>query len=231
MNALISAFEAAFRDKIYRHRASTTGDIIASHMYDDLLDLAISKKYGLRVEQNLIVVNTSNKIKGKKGRRGDGTLGRLVPGEKPTTVAPYKVRRGPVATLQIGAEVKIMATKMIAQIDRVMNDLENQAKTFRRFNRSCIRVGIVGVNHAQQYTGYEKDRQHDAAIPPAREAAEVIRRIQEAVTPHYDELLIMRYVATNRPPFAFSWVNANDTTQLYGSALVRISELYDVRFP
>jgi hypothetical protein len=230
MRHLLDAFRAAYEGNVYLHRRSTTGDEIASRLYDDLLDLDESPKLVQGITSGRVVVNTRNVIQGKKGRRGDGTLGRLTPGQMPIRVATSPVLRGPVATLQIGAEVKIMATKMIAQIDRVMGDLEKQAVIFRRHNENAIAVGIVGVNHADAYTGHEGTRQFDAKVPPAREAEEVMRRIRETVTPHYNELLILGYRATNRPPYTFAWVNRAETERVYGSALLRISEEYERRF-
>jgi hypothetical protein len=70
-----------------------------------------------------------------------------------------------VAHLQIGAEVKIGATKLIAQVDRVINDLSKQARIFESHNPNAIRVGFVGVNFAQTYTGHEGDRQYVAKTP------------------------------------------------------------------
>jgi hypothetical protein len=111
-----------------------------------------------------------------------------------------------------------------------MNDLAKQANIFTTHNPSAIKVGIVGVNFASTYTGHEGDRQFIAKTPPAREAAEFARRIEHKAGPQYDELLILRFQATNNPPYEFNWVNAQETEQLYGSALVRISAEYDRRF-
>lgn len=140
------------------------------------------------------------------------------------------VRRGPIATLEIGAEVKIVAKAMGKQIDRVINDLEGQARTFEDQTRNAIRVAIVGVNFSEAYTGYEKDRTYPAEIPPAREAPKVIPRLEERVRSKYDELLILRFKATNSAPYPFDWVDRDETCRLYGAALLRISKLYDERF-
>ena len=44
----------------------------------------------------------------------------------------FAVARGPVATVEIGVEVKILAKAMIKQIDRVIGDLVKQVTHFRR---------------------------------------------------------------------------------------------------
>lgn len=229
MDRLLQEFESVFRDKIYRHRVSNTGDVIASCLYEDLLTLGGSPKLVQRIQSNLVAVNTSNQIKGKKGRRGDGTFGKVIPGEHPSIVSGFAVPRAPVATLEIGAEVKIMATKMIAQIDRVMSDLLGQGLTFKRHNARTITVGVVGVNFANEYTGYEGDRAYDAHTPPGREAAEVVRRLEQ-VRAGFDELLILKFRATNRPPHNFEWVSLTDARQEYRSILVRVSDEYETRF-
>jgi hypothetical protein len=229
LQKLLDAFSRAFEGKPYLHRNSTIGNAISLYLYEDLLTLARSVKFVQRVNSAAIVVNTYNRVAGRAGRRGDGTLGVLAPTSAPKVEPGFQVRRGTVAALEIGAEMKIMATKMSGQIDRVCGDLEKQAKVFRIQSPRAIAVGIVGVNFAEVYTGFEGDRRHDAKSPPAREAVEMIRRLDEP-RPHFDELLILRYKATNRPPYAFRWVNEAQTGLKYGSALVRISDEYDQRF-
>ena len=64
--------------------------------------------------------------RGVAARRGDGTFGEIIPGEAPILDQGYLVARGPIATVEIGVEVKILAKATIKQIDRVINDLRNQ---------------------------------------------------------------------------------------------------------
>jgi hypothetical protein len=227
---LLRAFADVFRAVKYNHRVSNTGDTIASHLYEDLLALGDSKKFTQTVEARIGVVNTGNQVKGKRGRRGDGTFGRIVPGVPASSVAGFAVARGPIANLEIGAEVKIVATKMIAQIDRVTTDLNNQAKVFRKLNPNCITIGIAGVNHAPEYVGYEGERAFVAKKAPVKEAAEIIRRLDRDVRANYDEFLILPYSATNIAPFPFSWIGESNVRQEYASLLVRLSDLYDRRF-
>ena len=227
---LLRAFEKVFNGRQYKHRVSTTGDLIASCLYEDLLSLGDSKKFLERVKSQMCVVNTSNLIKGKKGRRGDGTFGRIVPGIQARSVEGYSVSRGPVANLEIGCEVKILATKMIAQIDRVTTDLRNQADVFRKLNPNCIAIGIVGVNHALEYVGREGKRSYVAKKPPAKESAEIIRRLDRDVRAKYDEFLVLPYSATNKSPFPFSWKRERETADEYASLLVRVCDSYERRF-
>ena len=44
--------------------------------------------------------------------------------------------------------------------------------------------------------------------------------------PYYDEFLVLEFIATNAPPYPFSWVNSTKTHRDYGAALVRISNRY-----
>jgi len=227
---LLEAFRNLFVGKIYRHRSSVLGDRVACYLYDDLYLLNRSPKYTARIDKGVIAVNAGNRIKGKSGRRGDGTLGEVVPGGKLTTVKDYLVSRGPVATLEIGSETKIMATKMIAQIDRVMNDLREQSKVFTSYSKDSFKVGIVGVNFANEYTSHQGVHDFPAEIPPSQESIEVIRRIKESVLSHYDEFLFLRFKASNRAPYRFEWVNEKETRLEYGSSLIRISARYEQLF-
>lgn len=228
--SLLRAFAEVFRGQKYNHRISNTGDMIASYLYEDLLALGDSKKFVQNVEARSGVVNSGNQVKGKKGRRGDGTFGRIVPGVLASSVAGYAVARGPIANLEVGAEVKVVATKMIAQIDRVTTDLNNQAKVFRTFNPHCVTVGIVGVNHAQEYVGYEGGRAYVAKKAPAKEAEEIIRRLDRDVRANYNEFLVLPYSATNKELFPFEWIGENNVRQVYASLLVRLCDLYERRF-
>jgi hypothetical protein len=230
MALLLDAFEALFTGQVYKHRIPTHGDRIAGFLYDDLLALARSPKLVQRIQQREIVVNNRGKVFGRLGRRPDGTFGVLVPGAEPELCPPYATCRGPLAQLQIGTEVKIMATKMTAQVDRVLGDLEKQSRHLSRQNKAAVRVAIVGVNHAPAYTGWEGTRSFIAKVAPAQEAGEIIRRVETEIRPLYDELLILPFSATNRPPYHFSWVNQTRTLHEYNSILVRVSEEYQARF-
>jgi hypothetical protein len=233
---LLTEFRKLFDGKRYIHRASNLGDFVAMHLYEDLAALNRSDKYTVGVTARERVLNVQNRRKGIQSRRGDGSFGELIPGETPIVDPGYLVARGAVATIEIGTEVKILAKAMIKQIDRVAGDLTKQVSEFKHGSGACepICVGIVGINSAAVTTGYERDRSFrtDGAEykHPFQEAHEAERRLQAHAAPAYDEFLVLRYKATNEPPYPFEWVDYADTVQGYGSILVRISRDYEKRF-
>lgn len=233
---LLTEFRKLFDGKQYIHRASNLGDFVAMHLYEDLAALNRSPKYTLGVTGRERVLNVQNKRKGIQSRRGDGSFGEIIPGEKPLVDPGYLVARGPVATIEIGVEVKILAKAMIKQIDRVAGDLKKQVAEFKHGSGDCepICVGIVGINSAPVTTGYEGDRSYRTDGTknkhPYQEATEAQRRLLMHAAPVYDEFLVLRYKATNEPPYPFEWVDQLDTVQEYGSILTRISRNYEKRF-
>jgi hypothetical protein len=56
-------------------------------------------------------------------------LGESLPGVAGIHKEGHHVAEGPTANIQIGVEVKVLSTAMIKQIDRVISDLRNQAKS------------------------------------------------------------------------------------------------------
>jgi hypothetical protein len=233
---LSTEFRRLFEGKKYLHRASNLGDFVAIHLYEDLATLNRSPKYTLGVTAKERVVNTKNRLTGIQARRGDGTFGEIIPGEVPFTDPNFKVARGPVATVEIGVEVKILAKAMIKQTDRVVGDLTKQVSHFKRHSGSYepICVAIVGVNHARSTTSYEGDRSYptDGAKNkhPFQEAAVAERRLQTDAVSAYDEFLILQYRATNELPYPFEWVDHRSSVQQYGAILTRISLSYESRF-
>jgi hypothetical protein len=211
------------------------GDFVAMHLYEDLVAIRKSEKYIFSVENMSSVLNAQNRRKGIDARRGDGTFGELIIGEKAVVDPGYHVARGPVATVEIGVEVKILAKAMIKQIDRVKSDLVHQVQSFkhRAGSNQPICVAIVGVNHANIVTSWEGDRSYTTDglkyKHPIQEAEQARLRLKD-VSPNYDEFLVLRYKASNEPPYPFSWVDENDTRQAYVAALQRISNEYQKRF-
>jgi len=233
---LLEEFRGLFEGKKYVHRSSTLGDFVAMHLFEDLVALNRSRKLTRAVASKTRVLNAQNRLKGIEARRGDGTFGELVPGETPLTDAGYKVSRGPVATVEIGVEVKIVAKAMIKQSDRVIGDFQKQVLEFQRRSGSSppLCVALVGINYAEQTTSYEGERSYPTDgrknRHPCQEAPEARRRIISKVGPVYDEMLVLAYRGTNVPPYPFEWLDYDATRQEYGALLTRISREYDKRF-
>ena len=231
---LLAEFRKLFDGRPYKHRVSNQGDLVALHLYEDLVAIARSPKLVSRVAAGERVVNTGNRRRGIDARRGDGTFGEIVPGEQSIGETGL-VGRGQIATLEIGTEVKILAKAMIKQIDRVINDLRNQTAQFKRGRGNPICFGIVGINHANQYTSYERDREYRTtgrgdAPHPAQEATEAERRLRDQASSAFDEFLVLRFRATNEAPFPFEWVDYNAARLDYAAALARVSREYENRF-
>jgi hypothetical protein len=112
-----------------------------------------------RVANGLSVVNRENKAHGIIARRGDGSFGELIPHETPLPEPGYAVKRGPIATIEIGIEVKIISKAMVRQIDRVINDLKGQVQHFKAKKGRPISISVVGVNRAQHYRSLEGQKE------------------------------------------------------------------------
>lgn len=231
---LLAAFKDTFDGKIYRHRSSTHGDRVSRELYEDLYAVGKSKAFSEGVKNQDKLLNVSNRRRGVKARRGDGTFGEHVPGKNPIVVPGFSVARGTIANVEIGMEAKFLSKAMIKQVDRVMSDLEKQLKHFHRGAANPITVAVVGINFADHTVSYEgkkawptdgKDYKH-----PIQEAAEAERRLREEIAPKFYEFIILKYKATNEEPFPFEWLNFADTYEDYGAALIRIAREYEVRF-
>ncbi|HEX6860990.1 MAG TPA: hypothetical protein VF138_12430 [Caulobacteraceae bacterium] len=231
---LLNRFRELFEGNVYLHRNSSLGDSVAQHVPEDLVRLGRSQKLVDRAAAGTRVLNTQNTRRGIVARRGDGSFGEIIPGTEPIFDPGFKVARGHVATIEIGVEVKILAKAMIKQIDRVKSDLLKQVEHFQRGGDRPITVAVVGINYADEYCSFEGDR----AWPtdgkkykhPIQEAAEAEHRIRRDIAPHYDELLILRFKATNAGAYPFEWVNTRDTELDYAAILTRVSRQYEQRF-
>src|SRR5438552_7770808 len=179
--ALLRTFGGLFEGKPYRHRVANLGDLVASQLYEDLVALGKSAKLVERVQRHERVVNLKNLMTGKPGRRGDGTFGELVPAAVAITEKGMIVARGPIATIEIGAETKILAKAMIKQIDRVITDLLNQSTQFKRGGGLPICVAFVGINFAESYVSFEGSRKWPTDGKkykhPIQEAAQTEKRL------------------------------------------------------
>ncbi len=233
---LLAEFRRLFEGQVYRHRASNQGDFVVIHLYEDLVTINRSPRYCDAVlNRRDRVLNVQNRRRGVRARRGDATFGEIIPGETPVTEPGYMVARGPIATVEIGVEVKILAKAMIKQIDRVITSLRDQVTQFRRGGGNPVCVAVVGINQAESVIGYEGDRPFPTTgrggfLHPIQEAPEAERRLREQALPAFDEFLVLRYRATNAAPFPFEWVDYSSTRLDYAAVLSRISSRYQQRF-
>lgn len=234
---LLDAFAGLFAGKRYLHRASNLGDRIAVEVYEDLYELARSSKYRDCIDTMRRGVGPQNKaVTLQRMRRGDGTLGELLDPKSARRISGYAVARGAIATIDCGVEVKILNKAMIKQIDRVVNDLEKQVANWKSVARHAVSLAVIGINRASQTVGYEGDRAYrtDGAghKHPLQEAdaaeGHIARRIVERGI--YDEVLILRYAATNEEPYPFTWHNEAETERAYRAALIRLSNAIQERF-
>jgi hypothetical protein len=228
---LLDTFRDLFLGKEFRHRSSNQGDFVAIQFYEDLYALGRSSKYISRVDKGLSVLNVQNRRVGVDARRGDGSFGEIVPHVLPISDPGYAVKRGPIATIEIGIEVKIIQKAMIRQIDRVINDLKGQVVEFKSQHGTPITVGIAGINCAQQYVSFEGDRAYPTTgigrhKHPYQEADETEARLETLARPFFDEFLILRFDATNQAPYPFRWIDEKRTNLQYGAVLARISNQF-----
>ncbi len=231
---LLETFRQLFDGTKYLHRKSNLGDLVAVQFYEDLVTLGKSTKLPQRVTAHDRVINLRNITVGKIARRGDGTLGELVPTAAAIVEKDFIVARGPTANIEVGVEAKILAKAMIKQIDRVIGDLQRQVQMFKKHGGNPICVGFVGVNCSTTYTSYEGRRRFPTDGKkykhPIQEAADAEIRLRNDALPVFDEFLILKFTATNVRPYQFSWVDYGGLSLEYNALLTRVSREYDVRF-
>jgi hypothetical protein len=203
-------------------------------LFEDLYILGRSRKFNERVDSSLAVLNTQNRRVGVKGRRGDGSFGEIVPNAETISDAGFVVRRGPIATIELGVEVKILFKAMIKQIDRVINDLQKQVGHFKSKRGKAICVGIVGINYADHCTSYEGTRAFRTDgkryAHPIHEAEEAESRLMSLAAQAFDEFLVLGFQATNERPYHFKWRDEHAVEMSYGAVLARLSQHYEELF-
>lgn len=232
---VLTKFRSLFDGTEYRHRASNQGDWVASFLIDDLYNLGQSPKLTTRVDARTRVLNAQNRTVGKQHRRGDGTFGVVVPLEVPESVLGYEVAFAAVANVEIGTETKILAKAMIKQLDRVGTDMINQAEEFRKHGNKPLCVGVIGINQSPVYRSLEGRVEwvttgNSGHRHPIQEAEEAERRLVTRVNGYFDEIVVLRFSATNQNPFQFAWIDQSRVEREYGAALVRLSAAYENRF-
>jgi hypothetical protein len=230
----LETFRRVFDGTKYVHRKSNLGDLVAVEFYEDLAGLGKSSKLPPRIAAHDRVINLKNVTTGKAARRGDGTLGELVPSAVAIVEKNFLVARGPTANIEIGVEAKILAKAMIKQIDRVIGDLQRQVTMFKKHGGNPICIGFVGINWSNAYTSYEGRRRFPTDGKkykhPIQEAADAEGRLRKDALPVFDEFLILNFMATNVRPYPFTWKDYGALELEYNALLTRVSREYDVRF-
>lgn len=231
---LLDAFQRLFDGQPYLHRIPNQGDMVVRYMFEDLRSMNRSSALTRHIDHKLSVVNLSNNRVGIRSRRGDGSFGERAPAAQIVEVPGFKVALGELASIEIGAEAKILAKAMIKQIDRVIGDLLRQVQEFKR-SGNPICVGVVGVNFASGYTSFEGERSFTTtgtskAPHPVQEAIGAVERLQRLAKPEFDEFLVLRFRASNVAPYPFEWLDQQATRVAYSALLARISTLYQARF-
>jgi hypothetical protein len=231
---LLDTFRQLFEGTKYLHRKSNLGDLVAVEFYEDLLAVGKSTKLPTRIAAHDRVINLKNITIGKTARRGDGTLGELVPSAVAIVEKDFVVARGPTANIEIGVEAKILAKAMIKQIDRVIGDLQRQVMMFKKHGGNPICIGFVGVNWSDSYTSYEGRRRFPTDGKrykhPLQEAADAEARLRKDALPVFDEFLILNFTATNIRPYPFAWKDYGALQLEYNALLTRVGREYDLRF-
>jgi hypothetical protein len=141
----------------------------------------------------------------------------------------------PIATVEIGIEVKALAKAMIKQIDRVISDFVT--KSFSSNAAAAIRFALpsseLTTRRAQWATkesaGFLQQESRASCIPARKRPKP---SAGSSPRPHRISMsfLVLRFTATNKPPFPFDWLDYNDTRLDYAAALSRISARYQQRF-
>jgi hypothetical protein len=207
---------------------------LAAELYEDLYALGKSSKLKRRINEKDHAINISGVLTGITARRADGTFGERNPSAAAVDEPGYAVARSHLATIEIGAEVKIFMKSMGKQVGRVIGILNEQLDHFKHGGNDPLSVAIVAVNHADKTTSYEGER----AWPtdgkehkhPIQESAKIKEKLIKEVKPFYNEFLFLNFKATNVEPYYFEWVNRTETLHEYGAVLTRISRKYDQRF-
>lgn len=246
---LLDAFRRLFDGREFHHRSSTQGDALALEFYEDLLDRSLQRlgptsKLIHRATNAERIVNLKNQNYGRNVRRGDGTMGEPLHDSRRVAESGFLMQRGTTVITEIGVEVKILSTALGKQRKERITGLNDQVKHFnvKHAAHPPLCVAIVGVNRATSYTSYEGDRRtvadgitrnqpgNKVHRPPSADASSVVQEINAQVGPNYTELLVIEFIATNAPPYPFSWANQLNVINDYNALLTRVSSDYEATF-
>jgi hypothetical protein len=137
----------------------------------------------------------------------------------------------PAMTIGLSRFLSMSVSPSALQKARVINDLRGQVGQFKSKHGRPITIGIAGINRAAQYVSYEGDKEWPTTgvgrhKHPHQEADESEARLLSLAAPDFDEFLILRFTATNSPPFPFNWVDPRKTNLDYGAVLARVSSRF-----
>jgi hypothetical protein len=227
---LLETFRLSFAAQVYKHRNSTIGNKIGRQLFEDLLTHRVCAAYVADVQNGRGVVNSGGSIlTPRQIRRNDSVYGCPPAGAELEPIREgFNLLEGPVAEPRIGCEVKIIAKSQQKQIDRVVSDLENFVRRMNELNRNCINLAVVGINHETNYVGHEGERSFRHLLR-ANEPKMVHAKLK-ILLESYDEVLVLRFRATNQEPYPFRWLSDKEVNLDYGAVLTRIGEAYQRRF-
>jgi hypothetical protein len=194
-----------------------------------------SGKLVSRISALQVVLNPKNKTYNLAQRRGDGTLGLILvdPNNPVSYTEGSSIPRAMNTNVQIGAELKIVSAAQIRQIGRVISDIKDQGRQFkdRASHVVPITIAIAAVNEASAYASYEGERITTTGSGrtkhPSQEAAETRKRLGEQLQNTVDQLIVLRYAATNMPPYPFEWVDLPNLERAYSNLLTWVANEYE----
>jgi hypothetical protein len=65
---------------------------------------------------------------------------------------------------------------------------------------------------------------------PQQEAAAAEDFLKTSAAPNFDEFIVLKFIASNMPPYDFRWLNDKTTELDYGAVLVRVSQRYEATY-
>lgn len=247
---VLDVFANLFHGRIYNPRSSTQNNAICQAFFEDVYSLGRSKTFVLRCDQGTHVVNARSEVHGISVRHGDGTFGERVPSAEPKRISRFAVPEGALSTLEIAIEVKVLSVALRKNQGNRLAELSHQLDAFKRAarvdnQRPLITIALVFLNAAERFAAIEGHQSSLKGGPPARiTIADGITRkspAQEAATTEaffvremqqigYRYPLILKYRATNEPPYPFAWADQARTVADYSNVLTNVCLDYENLF-